>query len=66
LGLAPSGPTEGDLICVLFGCAFPVFLHPQGEHFEVVGVVFLHGYMDGKAVEEMKNGNLEKREFIWC
>lgn len=63
LGLAPSGAKEGDLICVLYGCVFPVLLRQHRECFEVIGVMYLQGFMHGEAVRKLKDGELESREF---
>jgi len=64
IGIAPLGAKKGDVVCVLYGCLYPVFLRPKAKEFEVVGVGYLHGYAAGKAVQEMKEGILKERKFV--
>jgi hypothetical protein len=55
VGLAPMAAQAGDVICVLYGCSVPVVLRPQSEDgrsfFQLVGECYVHGIMDGEAVE---------------
>ena len=55
LGLAPMAAQENDIICILYGCSVPVVLRKQeveGESFwELVGECYVHGMMDGEAIE---------------
>ena len=46
IGLVPPVAREGDIVCVLLGCDFPVLLRPteQGRKFLVVGQCFVSGY----------------------
>jgi hypothetical protein len=64
IGMAPLGAEENDLVCVIYGCAFPIFLRPKGEEFEVVGVGYFHRYGAGKAVREMEERILEEKNFV--
>ncbi|KAF3033673.1 hypothetical protein E8E12_001601 [Didymella heteroderae] len=55
LGLAPIGTRVGDAVCVLLGSRHPVVLRPAGSidgysAWEVVGVCYTHGLMDGEAI----------------
>jgi hypothetical protein len=61
LGLVPDYADKGDYICILFGCSVPVVLREvkhvltstqdKGTHYEFVGECYVHGMMDGEAVE---------------
>jgi hypothetical protein len=61
LGLVPDDADKGDYICILFGCSVPVVLRgvkhvptstqDKGTHYEFVGECYVHGMMDGEAVE---------------
>jgi hypothetical protein len=61
LGLVPDDADKGDYICILFGCSVPVVLREvkhvptstqdKGTHYEFVGESYVHGMMDGEAVE---------------
>jgi hypothetical protein len=63
-GLAPIDAQEGDVVGVLFGCAVPVLLRPEGDHYLLVGEVFVHGFMNGEAIELKEKGELEVRNFV--
>ncbi|GKZ38225.1 hypothetical protein AbraIFM66950_010254 [Aspergillus brasiliensis] len=63
IGLVPSRTQEGDLICVLFGCSVPVILRKQDDHYIFIGECYVHGIMDGEAIEQMKEGCLVEEEF---
>ena len=58
-GLAPKGCEDGDLVCIFLGCSVPVVLkkvkNPRVEEidlFELVGEAYVHGIMDGEAMED--------------
>ncbi|RFU26865.1 hypothetical protein B7463_g9465, partial [Scytalidium lignicola] len=61
--LGPSTAKEGDLICVLVGCDFPVLLRPYGDGHVLVGECYVHGYMHGKAMDELAEGKHEMKGF---
>ncbi|GCB18024.1 heterokaryon incompatibility protein 6, OR allele [Aspergillus awamori] len=63
IGLVPPGTQEGDLICVLYGCSVPVILRKQGDNYIFVGESYVHGIMDGEAIEQMNKGLLVEEEF---
>lgn len=51
-GWAPDCAEAGDEICVLYGGPVPFLLRPDGAgHHEVVGDCYLHGFMDGEAMD---------------
>lgn len=66
-GLAPQGSKVSDIVCILFGCSVPVVLSKNVDLnrplYKVVGEAYVHGMMDGKAMEvvprKMVNGNWE-------
>ena len=46
----------GDMFCLIFGCSIPVVLRKisasgGSPHFEFVGECYVHGMMDGEALE---------------
>lgn len=50
---------EGDLVCIIFGCSVPVVLRKVSTggghaHYEVIGECYVHGMMDGEALEGRK------------
>ena len=73
LGMAPSRAQKGDLVVVLLGCSVPVVLrrrHSDGNGkgkgkgkegegaLEFVGECYLHGFMNGEALEGVREGRL--------
>lgn len=57
-GICPPESRSGDLICILHGCSVPVVLR-QEEHgyMRLVGEAYVHGKMDGEAVEDFRDNN---------
>jgi hypothetical protein len=57
IGIAPQESQKGDIICIFFGCSVPVVLQPQEDgEFKFVGECYVHGVMDGEAVDPMPSG----------
>ena len=54
MGLCPMIAEEGDLICLLFGGATPYILRPKRNYFQFLGACYLHGRMDGSAIENQR------------
>jgi hypothetical protein len=58
VGFAPPKTEDGDVVVILFGCSVPVVLRPTGNgpdtsgEFQFVGEAYIHGRMDGEALEE--------------
>jgi hypothetical protein len=63
IGMVPELCRRGDLICVLFGCSVPVVLRPKDGHYLFIGESYVHGLMDGEAVEDFKKGVYKVEEF---
>lgn len=47
---------RGDLVCLFLGCPMPVLIRPKGRFFQFVGPVRIQQFMDGKAMDDFKNG----------
>ncbi|KAF2759866.1 hypothetical protein EJ05DRAFT_499059 [Pseudovirgaria hyperparasitica] len=67
LGLAPEDCEEGDLICILRGCSVPIILRKkdlpdQSDCYEVIGPCYVHGIMQGEAVEMLKDRTYNSSE----
>jgi Heterokaryon incompatibility protein (HET) len=54
IGLTSHQAQVGDLIYVLFGGSMLYVLRPKGDDFLLVGECYLHGLMDGKAMDLLK------------
>jgi hypothetical protein len=60
IGIAPEFASPGDMICIIFGAIAPYVLRRHSEkRFELVGETYVHGIMDGEAMEM----GLEEEEF---
>lgn len=66
IGAASGAIREGDVVVVALGCTTPIALRPHGRkgHYQFIGDLYLHGYMDGKAVRELKNGQRELKKYV--
>jgi hypothetical protein len=53
----------GDLVCILFGCNFPVLLRPKENYCVYVGPCYVVGLMNGEAMAYLKAGRLQQQEF---
>ena len=63
MGLATEGVEEGDIICVPLGCPHPMIFRKVEDHYIVIGEAYVDGYMRGKAIEMLENGELELETF---
>jgi hypothetical protein len=65
IGMAPCRVRKGDRICVLFGCSIPMILRQRGDgsSYEVIGECYLHGFMNGEALEGLDNGRFTVEAF---
>lgn len=63
MGLCPESYEDGDIIVILLGCAVPVLLRPYNGYYELVGDVYLDGYMYGKGIDELEEGKFTLEEF---
>lgn len=63
IGLGPVEIQPGDQICVLFGARLPFPIRKPDKHWLWVGECFLHGLMNGEAIERWKDGNLQAQTF---
>jgi hypothetical protein len=63
LGLAPLEARAGDKICIFYGCSVPVILREHmdtfGHHFQFIGEAYVHGMMDGEALNHQSHRDLE-------
>ncbi|KAI9771043.1 MAG: hypothetical protein M1839_002979 [Geoglossum umbratile] len=61
--LGPKVMEVGDIVCVLFGGKMPFCLRPWGRHYLLIGECYVHGLMNGEAMEMLKQGKVEEAEF---
>lgn len=65
LGMGSYGPRPGDLVCVFFGGALPFILRQRngGDGYELVGSAYVHGVMNGEAIDMFHKGKLSAQSF---
>ena len=66
MGLCPNNYQEGDIVVILLGCAVPVLLRPHEGRYELVGDIYLYGYMYGKGIDELEEGKFKLEDFELC
>ena len=61
--LGPKVMEEDDIVCVLFGGKMPFCLRPWRDQYLLVGECYVHGFMNGEAIEFMNQGELLEKTF---
>ncbi|KAI1132540.1 heterokaryon incompatibility protein-domain-containing protein [Nemania abortiva] len=66
MGMGTGCMLPGDIIVIPLGCRTPIVIRKakQRERFQYVGDVYLDGYMYGKAVNQMNNGERPVEKFV--
>jgi hypothetical protein len=64
IGLAPATACEGDIVCVMLGCDVPLILRERDDHYELVGDAYVHGFMEGEAINRLGEGLYELQVFV--
>ncbi|KAH9214816.1 hypothetical protein DL95DRAFT_389138 [Leptodontidium sp. 2 PMI_412] len=60
MGLGPPEVREGDTICSVPGCTYPLVIRPKSnndsdegkEHFEIIGACYVYGMMNGEVAKD--------------
>lgn len=71
LGLAPADARLGDIVCILYGCSVPVVLRRHETtvcdkpvvYYELLGDCYVHGMMEGDALEEQEQEDIRSKQF---
>jgi hypothetical protein len=63
IGLAPWDAKEGDFVCVLLGCRFPVVLRREERNYVLIGEAYIDGFMNGGAMEGLRDGEFVLKTF---
>ncbi|KAF8847117.1 hypothetical protein BDZ45DRAFT_355169 [Acephala macrosclerotiorum] len=69
LGIANAIAKPRNHVCVMKGCSSPVIVGPDTRYLEdpslgaFRGCTYLHGYMQGKAMDDLDSGNLRLETF---
>jgi hypothetical protein len=62
IGLVPKLAKIGDEIYLLAGGQFLYVLRPQGDCYRLIGECYIHGLMDGEALEMLQSGKKQLRQ----
>lgn len=65
LGLGPRTMTPEDLVVVLRGRGMPFIVRKVDDHHELVGEAYVHGIMDGEAVDAHEARNVSEEIFAF-
>ena len=57
---------EGDDICILFGCNYPMILRPKGNVHRVVGECYIYDLKEGEALSWLDEGKCRREQFTLC
>jgi hypothetical protein len=63
MGLALQSAEEAEWICVLLGGRTPFVLRLGEDRYELIGPCYVHGIMDGEAMEQLRLRNFELKDF---
>ncbi len=63
MGLAMWYAEEGDILCILLGCRFPVVLRPEEDYYVLVGEAYVDGWMEGQGMVALQEGRFSLRNF---
>ncbi len=59
MGLSSVILAHTDLIVILFGASVPFVLRRVDDQYTLIGEAYVHGFMNGEAIEMMKRGERE-------
>jgi hypothetical protein len=61
--LGPKVLEAGDIVCVLLGGKMPFCLRPLGSKYLLIGECYVHGLMDGEAMDMLKRREVSEEIF---
>ena len=56
LGIGPSGLRSGDVVTILFGSGVPMILRKRAGRWLLVGDCYIHGLIEGQAIDRVETG----------
>ena len=67
IGFVPVDAEQGDVVCLFLGCNVAMVLRAvENLYYKVVGSCYLHGIMEGEAMEWLKEGQRHIEEIVLC
>jgi hypothetical protein len=64
LGVGPDTTRAGDLVAVFFGGRVPFILRQYNSCYVLLGECYIHGIMDGEAIDGWREGRLRESTFV--
>jgi hypothetical protein len=65
MGMAPEEARGGDQICIMLGGEVPFVLRMDDNgHYRFIGECYVHGIMDGVAMNEVEEGRVSLQDLI--
>jgi hypothetical protein len=64
MGLGRKEARPGDIVCILLGAGSPIILRQDGDAYFHIGSCYIHGIMDGEAMEKTTHEGFEYEDFI--
>ncbi|KAG9236158.1 heterokaryon incompatibility protein-domain-containing protein [Amylocarpus encephaloides] len=66
VGMGTGFMVTNDIVIMPLGCSTPVLLRQEGAHgeYRFVGDIYIHGYMRGKAIDQLTEGKREVRKYV--
>ena len=61
--LCPPATRKGDALCLLLGCKTLVCLRKTGDNYMFIGECYVHGFMDGEAIDMLEDGKRQGTTF---
>jgi hypothetical protein len=61
--LVPLDTLEGDCICIVLGCSFPLVLRPFEKRYWLVGEAYVHDIMKGETMNGSQAGKYKEEDF---
>ena len=65
MGITMGIPTDGDCVCILLGGDTPFVLRPKSDgEWQFLAEAYVHGIMDGEAMESTRQAGFEYETFV--
>jgi len=66
MGMGSGFMAMGDIVVVPLGCDLPILLRPEGKRgeYRFVGEIYVHGYMRGRAIEQVDRRDRRVAKYI--
>lgn len=66
IGSGSGEMMDDDIVVVALGCSTPIILRPHGNrgNYHYIGDMYLHGYMDGRAIKQLNKGRRELKKYV--